>query len=110
MIWLLVSTRLTRWLPGMNVVMPTAMITMHKDPNLSEQSRKTSERGTRILKALSDKELVQQNSQAIVAAATDSSKGERKLVEYWLDFFDKWGYAKQQKKDIVDAINAVLEE
>lgn len=93
----------------MNAIMPTAMITMHEDPNLSEQSRKTSERGIRILAAISDCKKVQENCEAVLAAATDSFKGEAKLVEYWNDFFDKWGYKEEQKKDIVNAVTAVLE-
>jgi hypothetical protein len=36
----------------MNVIMPTAMITMHQDPNLAASSAKTSRRGTRLLMAL----------------------------------------------------------
>jgi len=38
----------------MNVVMPTGMMTLHQDPNLAESSRRTSQRGSRILKCLVD--------------------------------------------------------
>lgn len=54
---------------GMNVVMPTGMITMHEDPNLSEQSKKTAERGSRILASLNNNQLVQDNCRAILAVA-----------------------------------------
>uniref|UniRef100_A0A7S4S0L9 Uncharacterized protein n=1 Tax=Ditylum brightwellii TaxID=49249 RepID=A0A7S4S0L9_9STRA len=36
----------------MNVIMPTAMVTMHTDPNLSSSSAKTAKRGKVILSTL----------------------------------------------------------
>jgi hypothetical protein len=60
----------------MNVVMPTGMITMHKDPELSAQSKKTAERGRRILASLSNKRPVKDNCNAILAVATDNEEVE----------------------------------
>lgn len=57
----------------MNVIMPTGMITMHKDPELSEQSRKTSERGSRILALLRDNQQVKDNCKAILAVARNET-------------------------------------
>jgi hypothetical protein len=37
----------------MNVVMPVAMTTMHKDPELAARSAQTGKRGIRVLQALS---------------------------------------------------------
>ena len=71
---------------GMNVVMPTGMITMHEDPNLSKQSEKTSERGARILACLMDNSFAKENCKAILAVATDgedeqSSEAYADMVE-----------------------------
>lgn len=55
----------------MNVVMPTGMITMHQDPELSANSKMTSERGIRVLQSIRDQSLVQENCQAILAVAND---------------------------------------
>lgn len=97
----------------MNVVMPTGMITMHEDPELSEQSKKTSERGAKILASLRDSQLVKDNCKAILAVATDESdlaaEADGKLVKYWAAFFEKWGYKEKQKKDIANVIKPVLE-
>ena len=49
--------------------MPTGMITMHEDPNLSQQSKIASERGARILACLLDNPLAKENCQAILAVA-----------------------------------------
>jgi len=55
----------------MNVVMPTAMTSMHSDPALSNNAALTAQRGTRILKYLQDKDdSVKTNCDAISAVAT----------------------------------------
>ena len=58
---------------GMNVIMPTAMVTMHQDADLSANSAKTAERGVRILRALKDISEVRENAQASLTVATNSS-------------------------------------
>lgn len=55
----------------MNVVMPVAMTTMHKNPELAASSAKTGERGVRVLDALADIPEAQENAKAILAVATD---------------------------------------
>lgn len=97
----------------MNVIMPTAMITMHKDQELSQQSQKTAERGVRVLKALlPHKPLVQEECQAILAVAqgttlTSTFGGSSKVI-YWEKFFEKWGYQDVQKRDIAQAIQSIF--
>lgn len=97
----------------MNVVMPTGMITMHEDPNLSEASRKTSERGSRILASLMDHPVATENCKAILSVATDGVDpkcfgAKSDMVEYWTDFFGKWGYKEEQKKDIAKTIANII--
>ena len=93
----------------MNVVMPTAMITMHTDPELSQQSQKTAERGVRVLAALKGADDVEKQCNAILAVATDrKDEADADLVKYWEEFFEKWGYKDIQKRDIEQAIRSVI--
>ena len=94
----------------MNVIMPTGMVTMHKDPALSLQSQKTAERGVRVLRSLSHKAQVREECQAILAVASGDRKDEvdTSKVAYWEAFFEKWGYEKTQKHDIAKAVRNVL--
>ncbi|CAB9519323.1 expressed unknown protein [Seminavis robusta] len=98
----------------MNVVMPTGTMSMHQDPTLSEQSKKTSVRGSRILASLLNggSPRVKDNCQAILAVATDKDESEAdpELIKYWTAFFEKWGYKEPQRKDIALAITEILEE
>ena len=112
----------------MNVVMPTAMITMHQDMELSAQSRITAERGYRVLRALyrnqeyPARDAVRENCQAILTVATldgsdatttttdtQSTNNDAELITYWSDFMDKWGYKGIQKRDIAQAMKSTLE-
>lgn len=94
----------------MNVIMPTAMVTMHTDSRLSESSSKTAARGAKFLMTLKDNAEVQRNMKAIYAVATgDSSSDDQGKIEYWQDFFKKWGYAEQQSKDIAAAARNVID-
>ena len=64
----------------MNVVMPTAMSSMHTDPELSANAARTARRGVRVLKYLQDKnESVKTNCDAIraVAAGDDTENCDR---------------------------------
>ena len=56
----------------MNIIMPTAMSTMHQQAELQENSRKTAGRGVKILLALKSNPEVRRNAKAIHAAATGS--------------------------------------
>lgn len=95
----------------MNVIMPCAMITMHKDEELSQQSQKTAERGVRVLRALRDKPIVQEECAAILTVANDAGddkSADPARVAYWEEFFEKWGYKDRQKRDIATSIQSVL--
>lgn len=97
----------------MNVIMPTGMITMHKDPALSLTSQKTATRGIRVLQSLGrHKPLVKQECEAILAAAnaneTSAESVDDSKVKYWRSFFAKWGYKEIQRRDIAKAIESVL--
>jgi hypothetical protein len=96
----------------MNVVMPTGMITMHTDANLSESSKRTAERGTQVLKALlrgSKGEAVRKQCVAIRAVArAKQGDADDASFAYWVKFFDKWGYKELQKKDIAQAMDSLL--
>ena len=68
----------------MNVVMPTAMSSMHTDPELSANAARTARRGIRVLKYLQDKnESVKTNCDAIraVAAGDDAENCDEERVE-----------------------------
>ena len=61
----------------MNVVMPTAMVSMHQTAELSAGSARTAERGIRVLQALCQKyPTVQRNIASILAVAKDSTEIE----------------------------------
>lgn len=96
----------------MNVVMPTGMITMHTDKELSRRSHKTAERGERVLKALSEQNpLVTEECKAILAVASGSAVDDRvdsAKVAFWKEFFIKWGYQDIQKRDIAQAMESIL--
>lgn len=65
------------FLTGMNVVMPTAMTTMHTDATLSASSAITAQRAKRIIKALiKDNPAMSENCAAIVTAALAESTME----------------------------------
>lgn len=94
----------------MNAIMPTGMVTMHKDPALASQSQKTSERAVRVLRSLLHKAEVKNECEAILAVASASSDGDAdsSKVAYWEAFFEKWGYGDTQKRGIAAAIERVL--
>jgi len=103
-----------------NIVMPTGMITMHKDPEQSSESRKTAQRGKKVLASLralssSHNEDIVKSCRAIHAVATSENKDlqkdidhEEHEIKYWTGFFKKWGYENRQKKDIAEAISEFL--
>ena len=56
----------------MNVIMPTAMVSMHEDEELSQSSAHTAKRGVRVLKALMDRPGMKDQCQAIYDVAVGS--------------------------------------
>ena len=66
----------------MNVVMPTAMTSMHTDPDLSANAARTARRGARILGYLKDKDQsVATNCEAILVAAMGEGSADEELVK-----------------------------
>ncbi len=67
----------------MNVIMPTAMITMHTDENLSKSSAETSRRGIIVAKSLMEEEEMKNQCAAIlaVASALEVDNSDCKLVK-----------------------------
>jgi hypothetical protein len=99
----------------MNVVMPTAMVSMHTDPNLSSASKLTSIRGTKLLKSIMKcSSLIEDNLNALLEAATITTEetslslSSSSLVDYWNEFYDKWGYEDRQKEDIAATMEELL--
>eukprot|EP00529_Nitzschia_sp_RCC80_P026308 CAMPEP_0113470958 /NCGR_PEP_ID=MMETSP0014_2-20120614/16725_1 /TAXON_ID=2857 /ORGANISM="Nitzschia sp." /LENGTH=344 /DNA_ID=CAMNT_0000363567 /DNA_START=85 /DNA_END=1119 /DNA_ORIENTATION=- /assembly_acc=CAM_ASM_000159 len=116
----------------MNVVMPTAMVTMHTDRELSNSSARTSQRGMGLLRTVLEQERnddsadgwgVETNLRGIIQAATSSIENDEeetknlqppheevdeRLVNYWNKFFDNYGYQKEQRDGIADAANKIL--
>jgi hypothetical protein len=103
----------------MNVIMPTAMITMHQEEELSQQSAVTANRATRLLQAVlknsnkTVRDAVTTQCEAILAEATaENDAAEDDTVaarKYWKKFFDKWGYQSNERRNIADAIVTVLQ-
>jgi hypothetical protein len=95
----------------MNVIMPTGMITMHQDSELSAQSKKTADRGIRLLASMKTDAEVQKTCDAILAVATGiQGQVDDKSFKYWTKFFENWGYQDAQKIDIAAAIRSALKE
>lgn len=102
----------------MNVIMPTAMISMHQDPEQSASSARTAERGLTVLNSVQQynaafaKNLsaIRQVAQQKITTGGNSatSKEEDSLVQQWSDFFDKWGYQERQAADIAKAMDTLL--
>ena len=60
----------------MNVVMPTAMMSLHTDASMSASAAKTAERAKIILRKLSKSKILQQNIEGILAAASNDESKE----------------------------------
>ena len=90
----------------MNVIMPTAMTTIHKDEELKECARKTAENGRKILRLLKEDGDVVSNCKAIYQVCNDEVEEGDELTEYWSKFFTNYKYETDQKA----AISGVIEE
>lgn len=98
----------------MNVIMPTAMMTMHDNEEAAASSKVTSLRGQRLLQSVVEfTPRIPRNIQAIQQAAADNddddgdTDDDSTLVKFWQDFYLKWGYKEQQKKDIVTVMQDI---
>mmetsp|Transcript_50369 Transcript_50369/g.107274 ORF Transcript_50369/g.107274 Transcript_50369/m.107274 type:complete len:243 (+) Transcript_50369:128-856(+) len=94
----------------MNVVMPTAMRTIHQDAELRECASKTASNGKRILRLLKGKEDVVRNCRAIRRVCRGSGgdfeeNTSKDLIEYWEKFFVNYKYKGEQKDDIMMVVS-----
>ena len=78
----------------MNVIMPTAMITMHQDPEQSANSARTSRRGLQLLQAMLSMKnttskggkmdvtnsLIRSHCEAILKVATTTPRGDSNSI------------------------------
>jgi hypothetical protein len=89
----------------MNVIMPTAMKSIHQDEELKECASQTAQNGLKILRLLKGDRHVIDNCQAInqVASNEEVEEGDD-LVEYWDTFFTNYKYGSIQKADISQVI------
>mmetsp|Transcript_30682 Transcript_30682/g.73618 ORF Transcript_30682/g.73618 Transcript_30682/m.73618 type:complete len:152 (+) Transcript_30682:373-828(+) len=95
----------------MNVIMPTAMSTMHNEEELRKSSAKTAKRGLSVLATMAGEHpSVKSNAEAILDVAVGNKRedGDSTPIEYWTSFFDKWGYKDEQKKDISESMSIFL--
>jgi len=92
----------------MNVIMPTAMMTMHSEKELQEQSKLTAERGAKILKLLLEFGDTQAQCEAILSVAKGDARDTNIREIYWKDFFEKWNYGDEQRSDICNAMESLL--
>jgi hypothetical protein len=114
----------------MNVIMPTAMSSIHGDADLKECASKTAVNGMKILRLLKGDSTVMMNCKAIMSVCLGTGGGSEDLIEvslaaallclnvsfafsntifllsrylphqFWNKFFVGYGYGEKQKKDI----------
>jgi hypothetical protein len=150
----------------MNVIMPTAMITMHTDEALSANSARTAFKGKQLLLDLissstgtgsrststsrkTENDIPEFNDHVIailsvagttipsvndvdigtknevgktdILVSTESTSSSSSssatasaakvdLIEYWKEFFDKWGYGPIQRSDIANVMMEILQK
>ena len=110
--------RLFTFLEGMNVIMPTAMVTMHQSDELSESSARTSERGIRIVKALiqfeneenkaENSNSVKSNVQAILKVVNRHAEHSNKLIKVSDSVLSLWPYANNAEMESDHAIDSIF--
>jgi hypothetical protein len=112
----------------MNVIMPTAMITMQPTEEMVQQSTQTAKRAIQLVKAILQNCKNNEIRQAImnrchdilsvavqddtyeVATDNKAEEGSQGQFIFWSQFFKKWGYQSQQQSDIANAIRSILQE
>ena len=91
----------------MNVIMPTAMSSIHQDPELRECASKTANNGLKILRLLKGNEIVTNNCKAIMDVC-NGTQGDTELIEFWTKFFSNYKYQEEQRKDIAATIDEFI--
>lgn len=98
---------------SMNLAMSTATELAHKangNDDFAAGSRTTRERTKALIKTVLPRMPQLKSELQILMFAADGAKvdGEGKVAEY-KSFCDRWGYSENQRKSIVEQIQAVLE-
>eukprot|EP00970_Alexandrium_tamarense_P001142 scaffold117_cov188-Alexandrium_tamarense.AAC.2 len=89
----------------MNVIMPTAMSSLHTDPELRECASKTADNGKKILRLIRHDNDVVSNCKAISSVCTgETDGGDEVLTKYWRQFFDNYKYGDEQREGIAKAV------
>jgi hypothetical protein len=92
-----------------NVIMPTAMSSMHSDDSLRNSSSITASRGKTVLSYL--KELypddVTKVCEDILAAISTENINNDENLNYWRTFFKANGYQEKQLQDIATALQSL---
>jgi hypothetical protein len=85
-----------------NVIMPTAMSSMHKESSLRNSSLITARRGTTVLNYLKEvyPDYIKRTCQDILVAIEDENISSDVNVNYWRTFFKAYGYQEKQLQDI----------
>mmetsp|Transcript_20995 Transcript_20995/g.50618 ORF Transcript_20995/g.50618 Transcript_20995/m.50618 type:complete len:228 (+) Transcript_20995:53-736(+) len=90
----------------MNVIMPTAMTSVHKDAELKECASKTAYSGKKILHLLKGNDDVTDNCKAILSVCRGlNEESSKDLVEFWKKFFANYKYEDEQKDDIAISVS-----
>jgi len=96
----------------MNVIMPTAMSTMHTDLELQTNSSNTAKKGLQVLKELTDHPDVSKHCNAIHHVATSrwdvDGEFNDDLHKYWFEFMKNYGYEEKQRDDIASVVKQFL--
>ena len=99
----------------MNVIMPTAMSTMHTDLELRKNSSNTAKRGIQVLQVLADHPDVLIHCKAIHNVAMSRWVGDTvdehnndDLQKYWFEFMENYGYEEKQREDIACVVKQFL--
>jgi hypothetical protein len=69
----------------MNVIMPTAMSSIHEDAELKECASKTAVNGMKILRLLKDDDYVIMNCKAIMSVCRGTGEGAEDMIEVSLN-------------------------
>lgn len=98
------DTKVMAPLACMNVIMPTAMSSIHQDPELKECASKTAENALKILRLLKGDNNVVSNCNAIYKVSTGVVDGDDELMKYWAKFFFNYKYGPDQTILIANVI------
>lgn len=103
----------------LNIIMPTAMVRTHKDPQLKMESALTAARAMSLMTVVMDasgrdsapREAVTKQCKAILDMAKSkdfNAEGDMEAQKYWAEIFGNWGYDDVQRSDIAHAVRSVL--